>query len=191
LRGTGQRVNTRGDAGARPPAQPRKLRYGAPTVPGDGFEVGKLGKLGKHFRDWDEHILQVNDQLLGPARCVPPGTLRDSLGGDSSAVSGSRTGRASFGRPVGFAASRPSLSLLACGQERPLVAPTPLICEPRSRMPRSLRPECLSLRLASSEIVEGQGRSPCGCQGLKAVSAALRPCGDTHDPGRFFLGQFG
>jgi hypothetical protein len=53
--------------------------------------------------------------------------------------------------------------------------PTPLICEPRSRMPRSLRPECLSLRLASSEIVEVQGRCPWWVSRASPSSAALRP----------------
>jgi hypothetical protein len=55
----------------------------APTPPGEGFEVGKLGKLGKHFRCRDEHVLQLNDRLLRAKQLCASGTLRHSLGGDS------------------------------------------------------------------------------------------------------------
>jgi hypothetical protein len=47
--------------------------------------------------------------------------------------------------------------------------------EPPSRFRRSLRLECLSLRLASSEIVDGQGRCPWWASRASPSSATLRP----------------
>ena len=63
--------------------------------------------------------------------------------------------------------------------------------EPPSRFRRSLRLECLSLRLASSEIVEGQGRCPWWVSRSAASSAALRPAVTPTTPVWFFYGQFG
>ena len=53
----------------------------APTPPGEGFEVGKLGKLS---RGWVEHILQLNNWLL-PVKRVVCARLATRLAGPRSA----------------------------------------------------------------------------------------------------------
>jgi hypothetical protein len=55
--------------------------------------------------------------------------------------------------------------------------------EPPSRFRPSLRLECLSLRLASSEIVDGQGRCPWWLSRPYGLLRCASACGDTHDPG--------
>jgi len=63
--------------------------------------------------------------------------------------------------------------------------------EPPSRFRPSIRLECLSLRLAFSEIVDGQGRCPWWVSRPAVSSAALRPAVTPTTPVWFFHRQFG
>jgi hypothetical protein len=63
--------------------------------------------------------------------------------------------------------------------------------EPPSRFRPSLRLECPSLRLASSEIMEGQGRCPWWVSRPYGLLRCTEAYGDTHDPGLVSFGQFG
>jgi hypothetical protein len=84
---------------------------------------------------------------------------------------------------------------LLCSRSSPVarsvrpVPATPLSLEPPSRFRPSLRLEYLSLRLAFSEIVEGQGRRPWWVSRPTASSASLRPAVTPTTPVGFSLGS--
>jgi len=55
--------------------------------------------------------------------------------------------------------------------------------EPPSRFRSSLRLGCLSLQLASSKIVEEQGRCPWWVSRPEGILRSATAAGDTRDPG--------